>query len=87
LTGLIIIGKEAKAINRKQQEGLGCQHNVVKSGDTHIEIYASTKHFNLLIEGQTLINFLRITTKAGLEAESQQTRIVILIPIIEVLNH
>jgi hypothetical protein len=51
LAGLIVLRKETKTINRKQQKALVCQHDLVKSGDSHIEIYASTKHFTLLIEG------------------------------------
>jgi hypothetical protein len=51
LAGSIVLWKETKAINRKQHEALVCQHVLFRSSDTHIEIFSSTNHFTLLIEG------------------------------------
>lgn len=51
LAGLIVLRKEMKTINRRQQEALICQSDEIMNGDEHTEVYAAVRYFAIVVEG------------------------------------
>jgi hypothetical protein len=51
LDGLMVLRLEVKKVGKKNIECVAVQSDEFKSGDTHIELHAATKHYKVVIEG------------------------------------